>query len=58
MDVVAQIGIFLGVDYSINRVDGILMFIILAVQLLELQHSLILGHTTHTNHQLYNIIGA
>ncbi len=58
MDVVAQIGIFLGVDYTLNRVDIKLMFIILAVQLLELQHSLIIGHKTHTNHQLYNIIGA
>ena len=47
---------FIGVSYLLNLMDHIIKFIIQAVQLLELQHSLILGLTIHIKNQLFNII--
>ncbi len=58
LDVLAQTGNFIGVIYTLSRMDNIKQFILLAAQSLEQQHSHILGHIQHIKHQLFNIIFA
>ncbi len=56
LHVLAQIGIFIGVIYSLYRMDHTKQFILMAVQPLEQQHSHILGHIQHTKYQLFYIM--
>ena len=58
LDVLARTGNFITVIYTLNRMDNIKQFILLAAQSLEQQHSHILGLIQHIKHQLFYIIFA
>ena len=56
LDVLVHTGNFIGVVYTLNRMDNIKQFILLPAQSLEQQHSHILGLIQHIKHQLFYII--